>query len=212
VTVLDAGVDDDECRLPRHGDEPVLERAAVEQDRVALTPEQRRGLVENPARHADRAQLCTLTCERQLERLELEVGDGAERKPDGDLERSRGREARADRQVRRQRAAEPDRRASEEVELGGDGLRVAHPAFRCRSAPVRRERRRSAEALRDQRHVLVDSGDVERDAVLDRDRQHEPAAVVGVLADQVYATRRPRDADACSRLGHGPDHTSACHG
>ena len=39
-------------------------------------------------------------------------------------------------------------------ELGGDGLRVADPAAGRRAAPVGRERRAGAEALRDERHVV----------------------------------------------------------
>ena len=136
MAVRDAGVDDDERGLGRDRDEPLLERAAVEQDGMALATEQRRRLVEDPARHADRSQLGALARERELERLEHEVRNRTERKPDRDLERRRRREARPDRQVDADRSGEADRRPAEQVELGRDGLRVASPAPCSRAATV----------------------------------------------------------------------------
>jgi hypothetical protein len=65
----------------------VLERAAVEQHGGAVAAENGGRLVEDPARHAHRAELGALARERELQRLEPPVGDGAERKRNGDLER-----------------------------------------------------------------------------------------------------------------------------
>ena len=65
----------------------MLERAAVEQDRLAGPPEKRCGLVEDPARNADGAQLGAPARLGELERLDLELGDRAERERDRDLER-----------------------------------------------------------------------------------------------------------------------------
>src|SRR5262249_2241413 len=114
---LDAGLEDDETHVRRHRHEAMLERAAVEQDRSAPAAEDRAGLVEDPAGHADGPELGALAGERQLERLELEVGDDAEGERDRDLERGRRREARTRREVRRDRALEPDRRTPERGQL-----------------------------------------------------------------------------------------------
>ena len=43
---------------------------------------------------------------------------------------------------------------------------------------------------------------LERDPVLDRDRQHQPAAVVGVLADQVDPAGGPGDNGRLGPVGH----------
>ena len=148
-----AGVDDDERSVCGDRDEPVLEGAAVEQDRLAFAPEQCRRLVEDPARHADRPQLGALARERELERVDLEVRNRAERERDRDLERRRRREPRADRQVGADRSGQADGGPAEQVELGSDRLRVARPALRRRAAPVGGEGRRGAEALRAERDL-----------------------------------------------------------
>jgi geranylgeranyl pyrophosphate synthase len=56
----DAGVDDHDCELGRQRDELVLERRRVEEERVTGAPEERRRLVEDAARNADRAELGAL--------------------------------------------------------------------------------------------------------------------------------------------------------
>ena len=82
---------DDQQRDPRRQrDRLVLERAGVEQDCVPGEAEYARALVEDPTGDADRAQLRALAGERELEGLQLEPGNGAEREADGDLERGRG--------------------------------------------------------------------------------------------------------------------------
>src|SRR5206468_9659600 len=81
-----------------------------------------------PRRHADRAMLCTLRELRELERLELELRDRAQRERYGDLERSRRREPGPEGQRRGQVTVEPDRRAAERGELGCDGGDIASPA------------------------------------------------------------------------------------
>jgi hypothetical protein len=192
MAVLDAGVDDDERRLGRNGDEPVLERAAVEQDRVTLATQERRSLVEDAARHADRPQLGALTRKRELERLELEIRDRAEAGP-------------APERCRDERPAPTGRSEVTAPREGTGGAAVAATAQRSAPnrrrprAPVGGERRRGTETLRDERHLTALGRDVDRDPVLDRDREHEAAAVVGVLTDQVHAAGRPRGAHLWSR-------------
>ena len=97
---------------------------------------------------------------------------------------------------------EADGGPAEQVELGSDRLRVAGPALRRRAAPVGGEGRRGAEALREERDLTLGGSGVDRDPVLDRDGKHEPAAVVGVLADQVDAPGRPGDTHICPRRPH----------
>ena len=110
---------------------------------MARQTEQTRGLVEDAARLADRSQLCSLAEQRQLERLQLEAGDRAERERDRDLECRRGRKPRAGGQVRADRAGEPDRRPPHLVELGGDRLRIPRPAGYSFTVAVGGERLRS---------------------------------------------------------------------
>ena len=129
MAVRDRRVDDDERGLRRHRHELELERPAVEQDRLALAAEHGRGLVEDPARDADGAQLGSLTRERERERVELEAGDRAQRQRDEHLERRRRREAGTGRQIGAHGAGEADRRPSEQVELDGHCLRVPRPAL-----------------------------------------------------------------------------------
>ena len=110
VAVRDARVDDHERGLLRHADEPVLERSAVEQHRVAFPAEQRRRLVEDADRSADGAELGAAAGLGKVDRLEAPVRDLAERERDGDLERGRRRQARPGRQVRAYLTLQPDRR------------------------------------------------------------------------------------------------------
>ena len=143
VAVRDRRVDDDERGLRRHRHEPELERPAVEQDRLALAAEHRSGLVEDPARHADGAQLGPLAGERECERLELEPGDRAQREGDRHLERRGRREPGAGRQIGAHGSGEADRRPAEQVELDRDRLGVPRPAL---SSEGRRRRPRTAAA------------------------------------------------------------------
>ena len=141
------GVDDQERGLGRDADEPVLERTAVEQDRALVGSEQARGLVEDAARHADRPQLRPLAEEGELERLELEVGDRAERERERDLEGGGRREACSRREVGRDRARQTDRRPTGVGELGGHRLHVSRPSLAPRAASVGGDGLRSAVAL-----------------------------------------------------------------
>ena len=85
---LDPRVDDHERGPLRNRYDAMLEGRAVEQDRGAIATEHARSLVEDPAGYADRSQLGSLAGECELDGLELELRDGAEREGDGDLERS----------------------------------------------------------------------------------------------------------------------------
>src|SRR5438067_518790 len=172
--------------------ELVLERVEVEEDGVALPAEQARRLVEDPARDAERTVHASLGGERELEWGQLEVGDGAEREPDDDLERRRRGEPGAGRQGRTQLAAQPDGRPAEERELRRDARDVAREAVSV-TRPVRREgggltKRIRSELDRSGRLALED------DAEVDRRRQGDAACEVGELADQVDAARRPEAA------------------
>jgi hypothetical protein len=104
---------------------------------VACAPEQRRGLVHDPAGHADGAQLGPLRRLREGHRLELEVGDRAEGDSHSYLERGRRREAGADGQRRTDVAFDPDRRASEQGELDRDRGHIAAPAAALERGSVR---------------------------------------------------------------------------
>jgi hypothetical protein len=64
----------------------------------------------------------------ELDRLRLEVRDRAERRRDGDLQRSRRRQAGPDRKRRRELSLEAGGRSTEPCEFGGDRGDVARPA------------------------------------------------------------------------------------
>ena len=131
------GIDDQEPDVRRNGDQSVLQRTAVEQDRVLVGPEQAGGLVEDAARHAHGPQLRPLAEEGELERLELEVGDRAESERERDFEGRRRRKACSRWEVGRDRPRQTDRRPTGVGELGGHGLHVSHPAPRLWAASVR---------------------------------------------------------------------------
>ena len=160
----------------------VLERARVEQERVSGAAEQRRGLIHDPARDADGSMLGALQRAGEVERLDLELGDRAQSRRDRDLECRRRREAGADREVRAHGSLDPDGRPPERGQLLLDRSDVPLPA-----AVVRRTRPTSSDVV-SRRDALDANAEVERD------RQHEPADEVGVLADQVDAARRPERA------------------
>jgi hypothetical protein len=145
----------------------MLQRRAVEQQRVPRTPEQRRRLVEDPRWNTRRRPLGALARPGDLQRLELEARDLAQRQRHGDLERAGRAEPGALREICVDAPAQPDGRPAERSQLLIDGGR---------------ERRAQLEA--------VGGLERERDPELDRDREGEPAAVVGVLADQVHAPGR----------------------
>ena len=190
-TPWDAGVDDQERGVRRNADQPVLERVAVEQDRALVGSEQARRLVEDPARNAHGPQLRPLAEEGELERLELEVGDGAERERERHLEGGGRREPRSGREVGRDRARQADRGPTCVGELGGHRLRVSRPSPSARAASVGGDGLRSPVPLGLERDLPLRANGCEPDPVLDRDGQDEPAAVVGVLADEVDPPRRP---------------------
>ena len=202
VAVRDRRVDDDECRARRHRDGRCS--SVPQSSRIASPsrPSTRRGLVEDPARHADGAQLGALAgaARARAARPRTRRPRRARARPTPrapPTTRARRRSGRSE----SHRPRQPDRRPAEQIELGGDRLRVARPAGRPQAPPpsaanggaAPKPLRRRARSRPGRRATST------RDAVLDRDRQDEPAAVVGVLADQVDAAGRPRDARRRSR-------------
>ena len=196
---MDAGVEDQERGARRSVDQPVLERTAVEQDRALGRSEEARRLVEDAARDSHRPELRPLAEEGELERIELEVGNRAERERNRHLEGSGRREPRSRGKVGRDRARQANRRPAGIAELGGDPLHVSRPSVGARAVSVGGDGLRFAVDLGHERDLALRSSRCEPDAVLDRDGQNEPAAVVGVLPDQVDPPRRP---DAELRFSH----------
>src|SRR5437763_755596 len=124
----------------------VLERARVEKERMAGAAEQRGCLVHDPARHADRRALRALQRAREVERLERELCDSAQRRSDRHLERRGRREPGADRQVRVNGAGDAHGRPPEPGQFRLDRRHVPLPAAlgRHRVRDERRLRRRLA--------------------------------------------------------------------
>ena len=181
-------------------DQPVLERIAVEQDRALVairagTPPGRGCRTGRPPPVAPRA------------------GRGGRARADRARSR-RPRRARArapPRGQRTTRAPLPTGRSDEIVPVRPTEGRPAssssaatactyraHPCAR-RAASVGGDGLPLAVALGHERDLALRASGCEPDAVLDRDGQDEPAAVVGVLADEVDAPRRP---DAELRFSH----------
>src|SRR5581483_8830039 len=122
---------------------------------------------------------------RELERLELEAGDCAEREADHHLERRRRRQPGSDRQGRRERSPDGDLRATELAELRRDRIHVPLPAL---------------DVLGGRELGGVGRLAIEPYAAVDRGREDEAADEVGVLADQVDAAgreERPHAAYPC---------------
>ena len=204
----DAGADDQERGVAWNVDQPVLERVAVEEDRTFAGSEQARGLVEDAARDAHRPQLGPLAEEGEFERIELEAGDRAQRERDRHFEGGGRREPRSRREVGRDRAPHSDRGSTSVGELGGHRLHVARPSLYSRAAPVGGDGLSAPVALGQEHDLALGGGGREPDAVLDRDGQDEPAAVVGVLADEVDPPRRPDTVRRRVHVGRGPGHWS----
>ena len=182
-----AGIDDEKCESGRKVDPAPLERPAVEQERLPFPSEQRCSLIEDPRGHGHCSLLGTLTGPRELQWLELEVRDRAERKCHDHLQGSRGAEARPAGEIRFHDALEPDGRTTELGQLLRDSSDVAAPAPSV-AGPVR---------VQLYHFPLGDEGDAFRrrgrqlDTQVDRDRQDEPAAVVRVLSDEIDAPGSP---------------------
>ena len=165
----------------------MLERRAVDQERVALDPGGARELVHDPAGHAGRALLGELAASGELERRAVV----AERQRGRHLERGARREPAAQRQVGLDGADQPDGRA----ELRGDPRDVATPRRFDRGGVVDRQLERHGARRPGRRSAPPASpprGRGDGGAHLHRHRQHQPAHVVGVVADQVDPTRCAR--------------------
>src|ERR1043165_3594607 len=81
-------------------------------------------------------------------------------------------------------AFDPNRRSPELGELRLDRADVPSPVGVVT---------RAAEGVRREQRALCRSA-LDADAEIDRDREHQPAAEVGELADQVHASRSPERA------------------
>ena len=139
---LDAGVGDQQAGALRHRDETVSEGRAVEHDRRPVPPEEAGGLVEDPARDSDRAQLCALAGEGELEGSSSNPAAAHSASATATSSGGGGREARPGRQVRRELPGDADRRPPEQ--------RRARPRPPAHSGPIRqragrRRRRRRSE-------------------------------------------------------------------
>ena len=204
---LDARVHEQERDARRQVDDPMLEGRAVEQQRRSFPAEEAGGLVEDAARHPDRPQLRPLARERELDPVELHRSEGAQRESDGHLECSRRRQSAPGGQVGVHRRLESGRAKTESRELGGDGLPVPPPAGHLRPRSVGREDVRRAVRGRHEPHVLLRPRHGQRDPELDRRGEHQPTAVVRVLADEVHPARRPHDRQSHGFPSH-PHHSS----
>jgi hypothetical protein len=178
-----ARVDHEQLEVARERHLPVLARPAVVEERVAGASQQRGRLVQQAARHPDRALLRTAAELGELEAVDLAPLCVAERERRGHLERGRRGQACARGEVRDDPPAEAGRRP----ELGGDRAHVAAPALV------------GAEALRGEVDLLAAGLADDGDSEVQRDREHEPAAVVRVLADQVDAPGRAEDVRSAQR-------------
>ncbi len=164
------------------------ERGEVDAQRVALLAQQRGDLVEQPGLGADPVVLDPRAELRQLQPVGLLGPRHAEqREAQRRLQRRRGGQAGAARDVAGEAHARRDQRDPARGELGDDAAREGAPALRGLDARER-EVVVLAEVLgRDLEAVAVERLGRGGDAAVDRERQREAAVVVRVLADQVDA-------------------------
>ena len=175
--VADPRVEDNDRDVLWQRDEPVLLGGAVEQERVAAMGEQAHRRVHEADRHADGSVLRLARDVRELESRKLEARRPAEREPDRDRQRRRGRQPGADRHRGRHPSVEPDRRPAPLGQERGDGGRVAAPAGEPgRRRPVGRElHHRLGERGRPEPDGVRVWPPVHRHAAIDGHRQDEPA-------------------------------------
>ena len=135
-----------------------VERSAVDSQRVAGNSERRGELIHRSAGHTDGTVLGPLTGEREILRVGRQTRDAAERRGEGDLERSRGRNARADRDVGADGSLDSHLQTPQLGELAVHGRGVATPRWTAFVEPtVRGELRHALEPLRAQDGSAVDS-------------------------------------------------------
>ena len=184
------GVDHDHLDVEWDRDRLHVERRAVDPQRVPGHAGGAGQLVHDPARHPRGPVLGPLAQSGQRHGRSREV----ERQRHRHLERRRGRQARSDGQVGGDLADE----ALLRPHLRDDPGDVARPRRRDRGRILDVERNDRALGLlrRAQLDPVAAPLPRHRRAPVDGHRQYQPAGVVGVVADQVHPTGRPR-------AGHG---------
>ena len=155
---------------------------AVDQQRVSLHASGDRQLVEDPGGHAGCPVLGALAEAGDRRRIAL----GPERQRAGHLQRRAARQPGADRDGGRDPAAQSDRRPH----LGHDAGDVAGPRWFDRRGVVdgQPEDRRPWVVGRRQHDALTPHHEADLGPAIDGQRQHQPAGVVRVLADEVHPT------------------------
>ena len=188
----DAAVHDHDRHPVRgHRHRLVGQRPAVEQDRVAGAARPDGDLVHDPALHAGVVVLHALGEESRLGLAQLDAPRRRQPERDGDRERGRRRQAGADRHVAGDEKVGPaGRLRGLRGDLAGDAEHVARPQRMARGRRAEPPAR-LAEPVGHDANGAVGAGPHDRvRAAVDRHREHEPARVVGVVADQVDAAGR----------------------
>jgi hypothetical protein len=170
-----------------------LQRTAVEQQRVAGLAQQRRGLVHDAGRHPDELVLRPPGDRGELAARHwhpVQLGEGQRGRA---LERGRGGQARARGHV----GVDGDAGAGDLIagrpQRPGHPGRVRAPAgHRAGRQPVERDLEHAVRLLpgAEQQPPVGPPGGRDRGGLAQRERQHEPVVVVGVLAHQVGPARR----------------------
>ena len=182
-------------------DETVAQAAAIDLHGRVLAAEDRNVLVHDAAGHAHEVALRALAEAGQSQRIELAAGQQGQ--CGGDFQRGRRTQARA------------FRHGAADQQVGGrDGEARAHQFLRHADGvigPMPRRVERAEIGRVPLAHLLAEFGIDAQLAVraggrrgdiggqIERHRQHEPQVVIGVLADQVDAARRAKDAHAFRR-------------
>ena len=206
---LEPAVDHERPRpTPGAGPASIVERAAVEQQRVAGAAAHRRELVHHPARHAARELLDLLRGERERR-------SGRARAPATVAAAIASATANAALDDRPEpigtvdviAASKPDRRAAvrrEHVEHRRDGASPRRSTgARGRAVGRQLDRRRRGRAERTTTRPSVAGRKPITHVAVDRDRQAEPVLVVGVVADEVDPPGRPHDRTRSGRARRG---------
>ena len=182
----------------RQHDRADLERATVEKERPPRPSECHRGLVHDPALHANVVVLAPLAEPCKLHAVDA-VGREVRRIEQGEgrrqLEGGRRRQPGRHREVAGKDAAEPVERQPGGLERPGRRRDVVDPPTAPRRDRVQVELATLAVGERDGHPAIRGRDEREADLETDGGRQHETKVVVGVLADQVDPAGSPDHAD-----------------
>ena len=189
---LDMAIADDDLDIGRQRHRAIAQVAAIEQQRVVGLAERRDKLIHNPALDADERIFGPLGQQRQLLAQDVEPVEDLEGIADGNLERGRGREAGAARDIAGDQQVRAAERMAGNQERFHNAADVIAPGMLGAALDlVERELIGVGQVGGYDMHAPVVAGargHIRRP--IDRHRKDKTVVVVGMLADQIDTARR----------------------